>query len=287
MFKHVFILLVTALSLAGCSGDWVDYSLIDMTSAPIAYDDANAPLHLNVAAACIQPDKTDKTVAINGMKAMIAKIKSEHPDIQVIVFGEMILGWYEDPARGAAYIAGLAETVPGPATDSVAAFAAAHNVTVAFGLAERDATTGKLHNTQVLVRPTGELVRYRKRNLNPSDINNGITAGTELVTTDVYGVKAALFVCSDMQSESLAEEIAAAKPDVILHSLTSTSYFNDRVSYLSGQFNTWIVFANRYGTEGDVIYDGFIHLINPAGTLADNATGNNHYLYRRIGIYPN
>lgn len=285
--KYLLFVLSLSLVFAGCSGDWVDYSLIDMTGAPIAYNDADAPLHLNVAAAAIQPDKTDKSVAMNKMKSMIAKIKSEHDDIQVIVFGEMILGWYEDPAQGAAYIAGLAETVPGPATDSMAIFAAAHNVTVVFGLAEHDIANNKYYNTQVLIRPNGELVRYRKRNLNLTDVANGITPGTELVTTDVYGVKAAMFICSDMQSESLAEEIAAAKPGVILHSLTSTSYFNDRMSYLAGQFNSWIVFANRAGTEGDLPYNGFIHIINPAGTFAENATGTDHYVYRRIGIFPN
>src|SRR5690606_1158421 len=60
----------------------------------------------------------------------------------------------------------LAETVPGPATDTRARLAAAHDLYVVFGMAERDRerpTT--LYNAAAVVGPEGVLGTYRKVHL--------------------------------------------------------------------------------------------------------------------------
>jgi len=282
--KILFYVLMTSI-LIGCQKDWLDYSPIDMYSANIEYDDSNAPRHLNVAAVSIQPDKSDKLATLNLMKTMIEKIKSEHNDIQVIVFGELILEWYYDEETKDAYQRLMSETIPGNSTDFIKNLAQTNNVNIAFGMTELDNATNNLYNTQVLLRPNGELVKYRKRNLNQTDLDNKITAGNELVITDIDGIKVALFVCSDMQSNNITKEIADAKVDVILHSLTSSTDMNPNISYVGTQMNTWIVFANRFGTEGDFDYTGFSHIINPAGTISERAIGNNVYVYRNLGIF--
>ena len=112
-----------------------------------------------------------------------------------------------------------------------------------------------------------------------------MTVGNELVTTEIDGIKIAMFICSDMQSNQITKEIADAKVDVILHSLTSSTDMNANISYVGTQMNTWIVFANRFGTEGIFDYTGFTHIINPAGTISERATGNNAYVYRNLGIF--
>ena len=88
-----------------------------------------------------------------------------------------------------------------------------------------------------------------------------------------------------MQSSKITKELANSKVDVILQSLTSTTDLNDKISYVGMQMNTWIVFANRFGTEGFYNYTGFSHIINPAGTITMRALGNNTYVYQKIGIY--
>ncbi len=282
--KILFYVLLPAM-LVSCQKDWLDYSPIDMYSAKIDYDDSNAPKHLSVAAVSIQPSKTDKQATLNTIKTMVEKIKLEHNDIQVIVFGELILEWYFDEDTKDGYQRLMSETVPGASTDSIKNSAVANNVTIVFGMTELDATSDNLYNTQVLIRPTGELVKYRKRNLNETDIDNKITAGNELVVTEIDGIRAAMFICSDMQSNKITHEIADAKVDVILHSLTSSTDMNATISYVGTQMNTWIVFANRFGTEGFFDYTGFTHLINPAGTITERATGNNAYVYGKLGIF--
>jgi predicted amidohydrolase len=258
---------------------------MDMYSAKIEYDDANAPKHLSVAAVSIQPSKTDKHQTLNTMKTMIEKIKTEHNDIQVIVFGELILEWYWDADKKEQYQQEMSETIPGNSSNFMKDLAVANNVAIAFGMTEFDASTGKYYNTQILIRPTGEIVKYRKQNLNATDIDNKLTAGNSLVVTDLDGIKVALFVCSDMQSNKITKEIADQKVDVILHSLTSSTDMNANISYVGTQMNTWIVFANRFGTEGDFNYTGFTHIINPAGTICERETGNNAYVYRQLGIF--
>ena len=274
-----------AVMVAGCQQDWLDYSPMDMYSAPLDYDDSGAPMRLKVAAVTIQPDKEDKAVTLERMSTMITEIRSDHPDIQVIVFGELIMEWYWDEALKDAYQRTMSEPVPGPTTYFIQNLAITQQVNIVFGLTEMDTLTNEIYNTQVLVRPTGELVSYRKRNLNDTDVDNDITSGDSLVTTIIDGVKVAMFICSDMQSEQITQEIADADVDVILHSVTSTTDMNADVSYVGTQMNTWVVFANRYGTEDYFEYTGFSHIINPVGTICERAVGNNVYVYRDLGIY--
>jgi len=282
--KILFYVLLTT-TLVSCQKDWLDYSPIDMYSAKIEYDDSDAPQHLKVAAVSIQPHKSDKQVTLNLIKTMVEKIKSDHSDIQVIVFGELILEWYYDEETKDAYQRLMSEKIPGNSTEYVKNLAQTNNVNIVFGMTELDNSTNNLYNTQILIRSNGELVKYRKRNLNETDLDNKMTAGNQLVTTEIDGIKVALFICSDMQSNSITKEIADAKVDVILHSLTSSTDMNANISYVGTQMNTWIVFANRFGTEGIFEYTGFTHIINPAGTICERAIENNAYVYRNLGIF--
>jgi len=280
IFYSILILLFTS-----CQKDWLDYSPIDMYSAKIEYDDSNAPKHLSVAAVSIQPSKTDKQETLNTIKSMVEKIKSEHNDIQVIVFGELILEWYYDEDGKDTYQRQMSETIPSANTNFIKNLAITNNVNIVIGLTELDQVSNNIYNTQILFRPNGELVKYRKRNLNQTDNDNKITAGNDLVVTEIDGIRAAMFICSDMQSAKITKEIADAKVDVILHSLTSSTDLNAEISYVGLQMNTWIVFANRFGTEGIYDYTGFTHIINPAGTISERSIGKNVYVYRKLGIF--
>lgn len=62
-------LLVSFLLLNAC-GDWIDYSPIDMYSAGVTYDDANAPRHLSVAAVSLHPDYANKSANLDSMSAI-------------------------------------------------------------------------------------------------------------------------------------------------------------------------------------------------------------------------
>ncbi len=63
-----------------------------MYSAGVTYDDANAPRHLSVAAVSLHPAHSDKAANLDSISVISQRILAAHPDVQVIVFGEMILG---------------------------------------------------------------------------------------------------------------------------------------------------------------------------------------------------
>lgn len=280
------IAISVALFLFSCQKDrdWLDYSPIDMYSATIEYDDSQASKFLNVAAVSIQVSKNDKVETLNSMKTMVEKIKTEHSEVQVIVFGELILEWYYDDELKSDYQRNMSEVIPGPSSSFIKNLAIQNNVNIVFGLTELDSITQKLYNTQLLVKPTGQIVKYRKRNLNQTDIDNDFYSGNELVTDEIEGVKVALFICSDMQSDEVTDDLTSAKVDVVLHSLTSTTDMNPSISYVGMQLNTWIVFANRYGNEGIFDYTGFTHIISPVGSIIERTIGKNTYVYRKLGI---
>lgn len=278
------IFIFCATVLFGCESDWLDYSPADMYSANIEFDDSDAPMRLNVAAVTISSDQYDKAKTLASMEEMIDSITAVHPDVQVIEFGELILGWYYD-ASGEDYQRSIAETVPGPSTDFLLNLAVEKQVNIVFGMPELDSVTNAIYNAQVLIRNTGEILVYRKRNLNDLDITNGFSAGNEFVSTNIDGVEVAMFICSDMQSSIITEEMAESNADVILQSVTSTTDLNASISYVGLQMNKWIVFANRSGVEDDYLYTGFSHIINPAGTITDRVLGDHTYVYRSLGIY--
>ncbi len=281
--SEVLLFTVLMVFLSGCSGDWIGYSPIDMYMANIGYDDADASRHLNVAAASLQVHKTDKNVTLGRLQAMVAKIMAEHPETQVIVFPELAFEWYWDEDSKGDYQIAMAEQVPGTVSDAVKTYAQTYGVAIAFGLTETEA--GKLYNTQLLIKADGSLLKYRKRNLNQTDRDNGMLAGSNgLVSADLDGIRVCLFICSDMQSVDITRELADSEVEVILHSLTTTTELNPTVSYVGTQMNKWIVFANRYGTEGDFDYSGFVQIINPAGTVSERDAGAGGYAFRRLGL---
>lgn len=276
---------IAMLFIMGCNGDWMDYSPADMYSASIDYDDADAPLRLDVAAVTIASDKDNKSAVLADMQSMTEQIMLEHPEVDVIEFGELILGWYYDSDSEEAYQRAVSEPIPGSSFYVLQELAISHQINLVYGAAEVDTVTNKIYNSQVLIKKTGDYVVYRKRNLNDLDIANGFSAGSEFVSTTIDGVNVAMFICSDMQSNQITEEMADADVDVILQSVTSTTDMSADISYVGMQMNKWIVFANRFGTEGDFNYTGFSHIINPAGTFTDRVMGENVYVFRSLGIY--
>ena len=281
----VLTMIISSITSSCQKEEWLDYSPIDMYSAKIEIDDKDAPSFLNVAAVSIQSHKTDKQATIENIRRMVKTIKIEQQNVEVIVFPELVMEWYSTDDKEV-YQRKMAETIPGKSTDAITEIASENNVVVIFGLTEIDTISNKLYNSQVLIRPNKELVKYRKRNLNSVDIKNGMSAGTNnLVVVTIGQANCAMFICSDMQNASITQELGNSDVDVILQSTTSTTDLNTEISYVGLQMNKWIVWSNRFGKENLANYTGFIQIINPFGSVSKRAEGNKQYVYRELGIY--
>jgi predicted amidohydrolase len=234
---------------------------------------------LSLATVAMTPD-LDPEVSRERLGTFVRRIKSEHSDVRLILFGETILGWFYKKGETAAYHERIAEPIPGPSTEFAASLAREHDVYVSFGLTEtRD---GKLHNAQVLIDPNGEIAAvHRKFWIR----NQAFTPGERrLATAEIDGAKAAILICADARSLWLLRAIRRARADVVLASLADYGT-NLRLSEAMGTFfDAWTVAANRYGEEPPLTWHGLITITDRLGRLRAHGIEKEQYLYRKIPI---
>ncbi|MFN2234909.1 MAG: nitrilase-related carbon-nitrogen hydrolase, partial [Anaerolineales bacterium] len=111
----------------------------------------------------------------------VQRIMQEHPDTELVCFGEMISGWYNPQALIHAE-PNVSESIPGKTTELLSGLSRMYAIFLSCGLSER-ASDG-YHNTQVLINPQGEIQAiHRKWNLKPAEREAGYVPGVEPITT--------------------------------------------------------------------------------------------------------
>jgi predicted amidohydrolase len=234
---------------------------------------------LAVATVALTPD-LDPHVTLERMETAVIEAKRACPDLRLVHFGETILGWFYRRDETREYHEKIAETIPGPATNRVAAWATAHNLYISFGLTERDG--GHLFNAQVLIGPTGEiLAKHRKFWIR----NKAFRPGERTLTTArVDGAKVALLICADARSIKLMRAIRRERVDLVLGSLADygTSRLLNRV--MGVWYDAWTVIANRYGQENSITWHGLITIVDPCLRLHGCSMNRPNTLIHRIPI---
>lgn len=119
----------------------------------------------------------------------------------------------------------VAETVPGPTTERMAALAREWGVCVHLGsLLERTADPGRFFNTGVVLGPDGALVAtYRKAHLFDVDVegevafneSREIAAGDEIVVAEVEGFSLGLSICFDLRFPELYRALSVRGAQVL------------------------------------------------------------------------
>ena len=274
------------LSFFSCQkDDTIVQSLFDLSSAPLKYDDSKANRHLNVVAVSMvcSKDKTENTETIC-QKATEAK--HAYPDAELILFGESVLGWYIDDENPESYQRTIAETIPGPATDSIGQTARLLNCYIGFGMTELN--SGKLYNSFVLIDPDGEIQAvHRKVNITPEDILNGITPAAKtdsnVTMVQINNIKVGMIICADVNGYWLTRELTDQNVELLLHPMASEVPMF-AIDAVSRQFNAWEVFANRYGNELERAYSGTAFIADPAGTIRVGDSGRKDFYFCKIGV---
>lgn len=107
-----------------------------------------------------------------------------------------------------------AETVPGPSTEYFGKLAKQHDLHIVAGLVERDGKT--LYNVAVLMGPDGKMIgKYRKVALPRSEIEAGLTPGTEYPVFETAFGKVGMMVCYDGFFPEVARELSNKGAEVI------------------------------------------------------------------------
>ncbi len=240
------------------------------------YNEQKAVKHLKIASVAISCDR-DPAVNRSKIVSTVDEIKKNHPDTELVVFGEMILGWY-NPGSMPEYHRNIAERITQKTMQDLASLSLRHGIYLCFGMSEID--DGILYNAQVLINPEGEIQAvHRKSNLKSGEKTANYKSGSVPVTiTDIKGVRTGIVICSDAASPSTMRKIMRSHPDLILLSLADDS---DEKSFMARcnarMYDAWIVTANRYGDENGRIWDGHMVISDPLGRL--RAMGQNQEQY--------
>lgn len=282
--RYVSILLIL-LSCSCQEDDAIVQSLFDLSGAPLSFDDSNAGRHLDIVAVSMICSK-DKEENVDRICSKAIEAKNTYPEAELILFGESVLGWYIDDENPEPYQRSIAETIPGPATDSIAKIAKLLECHIGFGLTE--ANNGKLYNAFVLVDPDGEIVAvHRKVNLAPEDIMGGITPAAEhdssVTMVQINNINVGMIICADANGVWLTQELVEREVEVMLHPMASEVPMF-KIDAGSRQFNAWEVFANRYGKELDRNYSGTTFIADPSGSIRIGDSGKEGFCFYNIGV---
>lgn len=275
--KKVLIVLVTA------SATLITFLVIAKKSAWL-YDDAHIIERLKVVSVTMQVD-VDPQVNRQKMIHFIRAARQSYPDVELVMFGESILGWYARKTETAAYHRRIAEGIPGETTAIMSSLAREYGIYISFGLDE--AHEGGVFNSQVLIDPNGEIIAvHRKVNLQGSTVYK---PGDTLVTiTEIKGIKTAITICSDIQDPRIRSRLNAEQPALILGSLANPGDSDWFVSgMIAKMFDSWIITANRYGAEDKFTFDGQMFVSDPLGDLRLKSKDQEQSIYYDIGFSAN
>ena len=194
-------------------------------------------------------------------------VLTAHPDVELLVFGEMLLGKF-DPGGDPESFRAMARPLTEETLSPLMASAKEHGAYISVGLPERAGDA--LHNAQVLLNPQGEIQAiHRKWNLKPDEAAAGYQPGSRLVTvTEINGIRTGIIICSDAASPRVMWQLMRSRLDLIIQSLADdrdegwfVATFNARM------YDAWFVTANRFGDQGDWYWNGHLVVSDPMGRL--------------------
>jgi len=244
------------------------------------YNEENASRVLKVASVAMTCDR-DTHITRAKIIETIVTIMESHPDVELVVLGEMILGWY-DPGGMQEYHRHISESVPGKSTQVFASLAQKYGIYICFGLSELDGNT--IFNSQVLLNPKGEgQAVHRKRNLKSGEkIANYQPGAVRVTTTEIKNIRTGIVICSDTASLRTMRELMKRDLDLIIHSLADDDRDDFVTRFQARMYDSWLVTANRYGKEAKHVWPGLIVLTDPLGKIRITKQGQEQYLVYKM-----
>jgi predicted amidohydrolase len=184
----------------------------------------------------------------------------------------------------------LASEVPGPVTEPLQETAARLGVHLVAGTYERGQARGTLHNTAVLIGPTGEVLgSYRKTHvfyLEDRDAGGWVTRGDRAVVVDTELARVGLLICYDGDFPELARAEAVlgaevlCRPSALLRSADIWELTNRARAYDNHVF---VVGANATGSDpAGTIYFGNSMIVTPVAEVVARAASSQGWCSARL-----
>jgi predicted amidohydrolase len=192
---------------------------------------------------------------------------------RLIVFPECALSGYGFACRADATKA--ADTLPGMATEALAADCAKLNVFAVVGMLECD-NAGKLFNACALVGPQGLIAGYRKVHLPCIGADRYVDRGDQpFAVHDLGGLRLGLNICFDLSFPEAARSLTLLGADVIAlptNWATPSVKMAELVCRVRALENhVHFVCVNRVGDESGFHYIGKSSILNCAGDFIAQA----------------
>jgi 5-aminopentanamidase len=179
----------------------------------------------------------------------------------------------------------LAEPIPGPTTHALAKIAEANSVYVVAGMAEREESTGRLHNASVLISPRGQLERRYRKIFLYLDEKKGFTPGGQPCFCELPFGRIAMTICYDyVFPEYIRHLVLEGDIDLLVHSTAwLTTDECERWGYNNSAYRAmgmtralengvYFISANHWGNydlDGALRGVGQSSIISPWGEILD------------------
>ncbi|HET6574365.1 MAG TPA: carbon-nitrogen hydrolase family protein [Fimbriiglobus sp.] len=207
--------------------------------------------------AAVQMDCRLGAVAANLAAVRARLAEAADAGAGLVVFPECALTGYGFASR--AEVAQVAEPIPGPSTDAVAADCARRGVWAAFGLPER--AGDRLYNACALVGPAGQLAAYRKVHLPCLGLDRFTDPGDRpFAVHDLGGLRVGVGICFDGSFPESARVMALQRADLVIlptnwaTQALKTATLVPRVRALENHI--YFAAVNRVGDEAGFRYVG-------------------------------
>lgn len=199
---------------------------------------------------------------------------------ELIVFPEMIDTGYSMPiirAHAAAWNEG--------AVPELQEIAKELSLGIICGVSERDGES--IYNTQVWVDPNGQIVaKYRKMHLvtaAPLDERTCFSPGNEFVSRKIDRFNLGLSICYDLRFPEMCRTLAVKHGVNVF--VTSSAWPSVRLEHLrilalarAVENQSYLVLANRVGTDDSVTFCGTSAIIDPHGAIVAAASADREEL---------
>lgn len=235
---------------------WATNALVEWSDVSLAEVAPPAPRKVRIATVHYAPHggKTGMD-SCRQFDSLIAEAAKQRADL--VVLPETITA----TGNGLSY-AQAAEPIPGPATEYFSSLARKHGLHLVVGLVERDRHL--VFNTGVLIGPDGKIIgKYRKTTLPRTEIEAGITPGTEYPVFDTKLGKIGIMICYDgffpeparqlsiRGAEIIAFPVAGCNPLLAAARACENHVFLASSTY-TGTNSNWMISA-IYDREGGVL----------------------------------
>jgi predicted amidohydrolase len=216
------------------------------------------------------------------LKRIHRQVKSASAvDVDLILFGETVIHAYNFSPENLA----LAETIGGPLTSQISAWAVEYNITILAGFIEKDGD--KLYNSHLVTRPDGSMAVERKHKITDCEITGGLSSGkAERTVFEFNGVKCAIIICADGGIEDLYTALAKQGVEYRLCPTAGGNIINGKpIPYihedeldseekqaLAAEYRQKVCVNDAIMSEDPIPFTGFAS----ANAMGDDGTGIRH-----------